>query len=363
MTSFSTEILQSPKAVLYYGPAGTGKSFLIRAMIENACFHQVTLPLGAADLQRGVEGDQEKAFNALVNRARCIPWVMCAVLLDGIDILAASGSGKRGSSLLASLLSITDHSAVKCSNLKVFAVTNRIEDVESSMLKRFTILRYLGNPIKEAREQCLDAYLHGFLNKQLIDPLDPELPQFILEIDDIVKRKQVFADLIDYFDQNSIQSEEVKLAGLLCELNDRGIPIENIDTFKEDCYDKFLDYREDGRENITELDDKMKVVAFYLAKMKDFRNEIIGDTMNFSVDDMRKLLERLFDRLQNYHTTFTAMSIGSVARQFYQEGYDAICKESNILLGGQTFKSIRAAGEREKNRTEMDFEQFIMKAT
>jgi len=52
-------------------------------------------------------------------------------------------------------------------------------------------------------------------------------------------------------------------------LNERGIPIENIDLFKENYYDTFIEYLHNNSHNITELDDKLKVVAYFLKKMKD----------------------------------------------------------------------------------------------
>ena len=37
------------------------------------------------DLQKGVAGDPERTLSAIANRAKCIPWVLCAVVIDEIE--------------------------------------------------------------------------------------------------------------------------------------------------------------------------------------------------------------------------------------------------------------------------------------
>jgi len=71
--------------MLFHGPPGTGKSLLASLLAKHACFHQLTAPLAAGDLQKGVPGDAERTLTAIANRAKCIPWVLCAVVIDEIE--------------------------------------------------------------------------------------------------------------------------------------------------------------------------------------------------------------------------------------------------------------------------------------
>ena len=159
------------------------------------------------------------------------PDALFCVLVDEVEQLVLDRNDLRvpgKSDLLSVLLSITD-GAKEASNLKFICTTNLVERIDPAMLKRFEIQRFLGNPNRFSRLQWLECKLEEFSRKQLKDPLDEELPKFILCIEDIQQRKQLFADLVDYLDQNANQKDEVKASGLLIELNERGIPIENID--------------------------------------------------------------------------------------------------------------------------------------
>jgi len=57
------------------------------------------------------------------------------------------------------------------------------------------------------------------------------------------------------------------------------------------------------------------------------------------------------------------MSVGTVVKRFYSDVYDKVCKDGRILLGADTVRNIRAAGEKDGNRNEMELEKFMTKAT
>ena len=68
------------------------------------------------------------------------------------------------------------------------------------------------------------------------------MPEFLLKIEDIEERKKIFSDIIEYLDQNMNQKDEVKIPGLMIELNEKNIQINDIDQFKENYYDPVIEY-------------------------------------------------------------------------------------------------------------------------
>jgi len=116
---------------LLFGPAGTGKSQGIRALLKQLRMHCVwdrrakeAVVGSGAVLKGGLQGDLEMRIYALFMRAGAAPWLPTAITIDEIDFTAPSrasvGSESSGGNLWLQLLS--DH--VRPPHVTFLATTN-----------------------------------------------------------------------------------------------------------------------------------------------------------------------------------------------------------------------------------------------
>lgn len=76
------------RGLLLWGPPGTGKSVVCKSLCSRAGFALNCKPLAAAEVNRSLQGQAEEVLTRLFERARLVPHLPCAILIDEIDAMA-----------------------------------------------------------------------------------------------------------------------------------------------------------------------------------------------------------------------------------------------------------------------------------
>ena len=83
-----------PRALLLHGPPGTGKTTMIRSILENIGVFTVWVGT-AAELKRPYIGQTEKAIKYLFDMCKKNPHVLCAIFWDEIDNVTEARGNKQ----------------------------------------------------------------------------------------------------------------------------------------------------------------------------------------------------------------------------------------------------------------------------
>lgn len=151
---------QIPKGVLLYGPSGTGKTLIARAIAGEA-----GVPFfyaSAAQLQSAYLGGSEKNIRELFEIAK--EHAPSIIFLDEIDAIGvqrySDNSNKYGASMLNQLLTCMD-GFEESSGVIVIAATNCKEVLDNAILRRGRFDRhiYIPLPDKSARKKIAQYYL------------------------------------------------------------------------------------------------------------------------------------------------------------------------------------------------------------
>ncbi len=149
--------LKAPKGILLYGPPGCGKTFIMKALANeaSASFFVVRGP----ELLSKWVGESERAIRDLFRKAEAA--APSILLLDEIDSLAPMrGRGVETSTdrVVGQLLSLLD-GLVETEEVWVVGATNRPDMVDPALLRpgRLERLVYVGPPGKEARLAILSV--------------------------------------------------------------------------------------------------------------------------------------------------------------------------------------------------------------
>jgi transitional endoplasmic reticulum ATPase len=125
---------RSPRGILLYGPPGSGKTLLAKAVATAVGANFIAV--NAADLIVKWVGASEQAVQHLFTQARQV--APCVVFLDEIDTLAPArgtvGDGGVGDRVLGQLLSELDGIGTE-TPLLVIAATNRREAIDPALLR------------------------------------------------------------------------------------------------------------------------------------------------------------------------------------------------------------------------------------
>ena len=146
-----------PRAVLFIGPPGTGKTSSARVIASQAAVPLVYIPLEA--LVSKWYGESEKSLATALEAADSLP-DGCIVFLDELDALATSRSGEMHEAtrrLLGVLLRHMDGFDSKKRSVVVGA-TNRPMDLDPALSSRFSATVEFGLPREEDRRKIVLQY-------------------------------------------------------------------------------------------------------------------------------------------------------------------------------------------------------------
>jgi transitional endoplasmic reticulum ATPase len=161
---------QMPKGILLYGPSGTGKTLLAKAVATESEANFISVR-GPELLSKWV-GESERAVREIFRRARQA--APCIIFFDEIDAIAPirglSGDSMVTERVVSQLLTELD-GIQPLSGVVVLAATNRIDMLDPALLRagRFDKLLYVPLPDRAARLQILQIHTRGKPLKEDVD--------------------------------------------------------------------------------------------------------------------------------------------------------------------------------------------------
>ncbi len=159
-----------PKGIMLYGPSGTGKTLLAKAVATESEANFISVR-GPELLSKWV-GESERGIREVFRRARQAS--PCVIFFDEVDALAPT-RGMGGDSMVTERVVsqlLTELDGVQSlKGVVVLAATNRIDMVDTALLRagRFDKLILIPLPDKEARKQILKIHLKGIPTAKDVD--------------------------------------------------------------------------------------------------------------------------------------------------------------------------------------------------
>ncbi|MDG6898498.1 MAG: CDC48 family AAA ATPase [Nitrososphaerota archaeon] len=151
-----------PKGILLYGPSGTGKTLLAKAVATESEANFISVR-GPELLSKWV-GESERGIREVFRRARQAS--PCVIFFDEVDALAPT-RGLGGDSMVTERVVsqlLTELDGIQSlQGVVVLAATNRIDIVDPSLLRagRFDKLIQIPMPDKDARKETLKIHMKG----------------------------------------------------------------------------------------------------------------------------------------------------------------------------------------------------------
>jgi len=151
-----------PKGILLYGPSGTGKTLLAKAVATESEANFISIR-GPELLSKWV-GESERGIREVFRRARQAS--PCVIFFDEIDSLAPvrglGGDSQVTERVVSQLLTELD-GIQSLTGVVVLAATNRMDMVDPALLRagRFDKLLLIPQPDRSARKQILEIHLQG----------------------------------------------------------------------------------------------------------------------------------------------------------------------------------------------------------
>ena len=172
MKNFFTKIRKPPKGILLYGPAGTGKTMLAKAIATTGKTNFFSV--NPAALASKWKGTSEKLVKYLFEMARF--YAPTTIFIDEIDSLLSERSQNEHESsrkvkvqFFIEIDGITSSSEEEQPKVFILAATNRPWDLDEAILRRLSKRIYIPLPDDKARESLFNIKL---ANVKLADDID-----------------------------------------------------------------------------------------------------------------------------------------------------------------------------------------------
>jgi transitional endoplasmic reticulum ATPase len=159
-----------PKGIMLYGPSGTGKTLLAKAVATESEANFISVR-GPELLSKWV-GESERGIREVFRRARQAS--PCVIFFDEVDALAPT-RGMGGDSMVTERVVsqlLTELDGIQSlQGVVVLAATNRIDIVDTALLRagRFDKLVQIPMPDKAARKEVLKIHMKGIPTAKDVD--------------------------------------------------------------------------------------------------------------------------------------------------------------------------------------------------
>ncbi len=151
-----------PRGILLFGPSGTGKTLLAKAVATESEANFISVK-GPELLSKWV-GESERGVREVFRRARQA--APCIIFFDEIDSVAPTRGMGGGSMVTERVVSqlLTELDGIQAlQGVVVLAATNRIDMVDTALLRAGRFDKIISTPLpdKDARKQTLQIHMKG----------------------------------------------------------------------------------------------------------------------------------------------------------------------------------------------------------
>ena len=212
--------IQAPRGVLFYGPAGSGKTHLARAVANevNARFYRINGPDILGSYAGETEANLKRMFAEASHHAPSI------IFIDEVDAIVPprGQTGAHSDTRMVGMLLTLMDGLTKVDGVVVIGTTNRVDAVDPALRRpgRFDREIFFGPPTEPGRRQILEIHTREM-------PLDESAEPYLEEVGRITAG-YVGADLMEVCREAGLNALRRHAVGVLDSLGAMRIPEQQI---------------------------------------------------------------------------------------------------------------------------------------